>query len=233
MTEAATLAPDLRVRPARGTAKAVVLVLHGGAEHGSSPVRVWSGAYLRMWSFALAVHAAGRPHGLEVCVLRNRVRGWNKPALDPVQDARWALADVQRRRPGLPVVLVGHSMGGRVALRVADDERVVGVSALAPWTTDKDWVDPVRDVPVLIAHGLVDTITKPEDSYAYAVRASAVTDVVRFELPGESHALVRRTHTWHRLVRAFTLHVLGIPQQDAVLRAGLARTGDERLRVRV
>lgn len=233
MTEATTQAPDLRVLPARGETKAVVLVLHGGAEHGSNPVRLWSGPYLRMWSFALDVQRAGRPHGLEVCVVRNRVRGWNRPALDPVRDARWALADAQRRHPGLPVVLIGHSMGGRVALRVADDERVAGVVALAPWTTDKDWVDQVRGVPVLIAHGLLDRITLPEDSYAYAVRASAVTDVVRFELPGETHALLRRMQTWHRLVRAFTLHVLGVPQDDAALRRGLELRGDERLRVRI
>lgn len=163
-------------------------------------------------------------------------RGWNKPALDPVRDARWALAELQRRHPGRPIVLVGHSMGGRVALRVADDEQVVGVAALAPWTTDKDWVSPIEGVPVLIAHGLGDVVTKPEDSYAYAVRAAAVTDVVRFELGGETHSLVRRSGTWHRLVRAFTLRAFGLPQdpQDAaVLADGLARTGDERLRVRV
>lgn len=233
MTQAATEAPDLRVLPAIGKAKAVVLVLHGGAENGRSRIRPWSGPYLRMWTFALAVHAAGRKHGLEVAVLRNRVRGWNKPALDPVRDGRWALTEVERRRPGLPVVLVGHSMGGRVALRVADDERVAGVAALAPWTTDKDWVSPVEGVPVMIAHGLLDTITKPEDSYAYAVRAAEVTDVVRFEVSGEGHALVRRGPTWHSLVQAFTLHALGLPWTDPLLAKGLALTGDARLRARV
>lgn len=233
MTEAATEAPDLRVLPALGTAKAIVLVLHGGAENGSSRIRPWSGPYVRMWTFALAVHAAGRKHGLEVAVVRNRVRGWNKPALDPVRDARWALAELERRRPGLPIMLIGHSMGGRVALRVADDERVRGVAALAPWTTEKDWVSPVAGVPVMIAHGLLDTVTKARDSYAFAVRAAEVTDVVRFELEGEGHALVRRTRTWHRLVQAFTLHALGLPHNDRLLTDALARKGDDRLRVRV
>ena len=33
----------------------------------------------------------------------------------------------------MPVVLLGHSMGGRTAVAVADDPSVVGVVALAPW----------------------------------------------------------------------------------------------------
>ncbi|MGH3433412.1 MAG: alpha/beta hydrolase [Thermocrispum sp.] len=233
MTEAATQAPDLRVLPARGPAGAVVLVLHGGAEAGSSPVRWWSGPYLRMWTFALDLRRAGRPHGVEVVVLRNRVRGWNQPELDAVRDARWALADVRGRHPDLPIVLVGHSMGGRVSLHLADADGVAGVVALAPWTPAADGVDAVRGVPVLMAHGLRDVITKPEDSLAYAQRAAAVTDVVRFELPGETHSLLRRSATWHALVRSFTLHVLGVEQGSGPVREALARTGEQRLRVRV
>lgn len=233
MTETTAEAPGLRVLPARGETTAVVLVLHGGAEHGRSPVRSWHGPYLRMLPFALDILTAGRPHGVEVALLRNRVRGWNKPELDPVRDARWALADVARRHPGRPIALIGHSMGGRVALRVADDERVTGVAALAPWTTGKDWVSPVEGVPVLIAHGLLDRITTPESSYDYARRAATVTDVVRFELPGEAHAMLRRPRIWHRLVRAFALDALGLPQDEPLLSTARARTGDARLRVRV
>lgn len=226
-----TRAPDLRILPTRGRTTAVVLVLHGGAEHGSEPVRRRSAAYLRMWTFGLDLVRAGRKHGVEVAVLRNRVRGWNEPTLDPVRDARWALSEIRRRHPAVPVVLVGHSMGGRVALHVADADGIAGVAALAPWTPSADGVAAVRGVPLLLAHGLDDTITKPEDSYAYAVRAAAVTDVVRFELPGAAHDLVRRTPTWHRLVRAFTLHVLGVQAAPGVLR--MDRSGDERLRIRV
>lgn len=227
------MTPELRVLPARGRTTGVVLVLHGGAERGSEPVRRRSAAYLRMWTFGLDLLRAGRRHGVEVAVLRNRVRGWNEPALDPVRDARWALAEIRRRHPDLPVVLVGHSMGGRVSLRVADAGGIAGVAALAPWTPAEDGVEAVRGVPVLLAHGLDDRITAPEGSYSYAVRAAAVTDVVRFELPGTAHSLLRRTATWHRLVRAFTLHVLGIRPARGVLRAALDGSGDQRLRIRV
>lgn len=225
--------PGLRVLSARGEARAVVLVLHGGAEASVDRVRSWSGPYLRMLPFARSLHAAGRPHGIEVCVLRNRVRGWNRPALDPVRDCRWALEDVRRRHPGLPMVLFGHSMGGRVALRVADHPGVVGVGALAPWTTEKDRVSPVAGKKVLIAHGTGDIVTKPDSSYEYAQRAGEVAEVVRFELAREGHAMVRRPAMWTRLVRGFALDALGISDSEPLLRAAWSRSAEDRLRVRV
>jgi len=51
----------------------------------------------------------------------------------PDADARWALAQVRASYGAVPVVLLGHSMGARTAVRVADDPAVVGVVALAPW----------------------------------------------------------------------------------------------------
>ncbi|WP_084612135.1 alpha/beta hydrolase [Thermocrispum municipale] len=233
MTDAAIKAPDLRLLATSGRTGPVVLLLHGGTETSHEPVRPWSGPYLRMISFGLDMLRVGRTHGIAAAMVRNRVRGWNKPHLDPVHDARWALEQIRRRRPEAPIVLVGHSMGGRVALHVADDPAVVGVAALAPWTPAEDGVDAVRDVPVLIAHGLDDTITKPEDSLAYARRAAEVTDVVRFELPAETHALLWRAPTWHRLVRSFALHAFGLQQAAGPLRYALSLAGEQRLRVRV
>ena len=233
VTKAAAEAPRLRLLSAGKRASAIVLVLHGGAEQSSDRVRWWSGPYLRMLTFGLDALRAGSSHGVAVALLRNRVRGWNEPALDPVRDARWALEVIRRRRPSAPVVIVGHSMGGRVALHIADDPAVVGVAALAPWTPAEDGVESLRGVPALIAHGLEDTITKPADSLAYARRAAAVTDVVRFELPGEAHSLLKRAAVWHRLVRSFTLHVLGLRPPGEPLRAALALPGEQRLRVRV
>jgi pimeloyl-ACP methyl ester carboxylesterase len=79
--------------------------------------------------------------GPAVHLLRYRYRGWNAPAADPVLDTTWALEEIASRHPGAPVVLVGHSMGGRAALWAAGAANVTAVCALAPWLVG---TDPVR-----------------------------------------------------------------------------------------
>jgi dienelactone hydrolase len=165
-----------------------------------------------MLPFAWELRRAGR--GIAVWLLCYRVRGWNTPDLDPVADASWALDEIRREHPGAPVVLVGHSMGARVAFRVAGDPSVVAVCALAPWTTETDPVDQLTGRTVLIAHGDRDTTTKPADSHAYARRARQVTGAVRvIDIPGEGHAMVRKAKVWTLLVRRFVLTALtaGVP----------------------
>ncbi|WP_199433198.1 alpha/beta hydrolase [Qaidamihabitans albus] len=224
--------PALLVRRPAGPARAVALVLHGGAQFGAGVVRPWGLAYLRMVPLARALYAAGAAHGLEVRLLRNRVRGWNEPALDPVLDARWALGRLRAEHPGLPVVLVGHSMGGRVALRVADDPAVVGVCALAPWTPGDEPVEPVRGRSVLIAHGTQDRVTGPADSYAYAVRAEAsAARLARFEVTAEGHAMLRRPPVWSRLVAEFTLRTLELPFRDGLVTSAWTKPPAQRLRI--
>ena len=216
-------APHLRVRGPRD-ARAVALVLHGGQERSTAPAHALRPAYLRMLPFAHDLRRTGRADGLAVGTLRYRYRGWNAPDLDPVADARWAIDEVRRAYPDAPVVLVGHSMGGRVALRVADHPAVTGVCALAPWTPAGDPVDQLAGRTVLIAHGDHDTMTDPALSYAYAERAKAVTDTVcRFEIRDEGHAMLRRAGEWRLLVRRFTLGVLGITDLDHVIAGALAK----------
>lgn len=208
-------------------------MLHGGAQHGSTAVRPWSPAYVRMLQLALVTHRAIARHGIEVRLLRNRVRGWNSPQRDPVSDGRWAMDGLRARHPDVPVGLLGHSMGGRVALRIADDPQVVALCALAPWTRETDWVSQLGCVRTLIAHGTDDSVTGPEDSYAYAKRAAEVTRVVRFELHGEGHRMVRRAGTWNRLVRAFAFDAFDLPTSDCRL-ADLRRDRpSDCLRIRV
>lgn len=224
--------PALAVRAPAVPPRAVALVLHGGAQHGLATVRPWGLAYLRMVPLARALVAAGSRRGLEVCLLRNRVRGWNEPTLDPVRDARWALDRVRARRPGLPVVLVGHSMGGRVALRIADDPSVAGACALAPWTPRAEPVDPVTGRSVLLAHGTLDRVTPPEDSHAFAVRAAAVAArLARFEIVSDGHAMLGRPGLWSRLVAEFTLHAAGLASAGPLLAGGWAADGPSRFRV--
>ncbi|MEU8633698.1 alpha/beta fold hydrolase [Amycolatopsis sp. NPDC048633] len=225
--------PAVSVWPARGRTEAVVLVLHGGTERSTGSVPPWKLAYLRMVPIARALHRAGRKDGVEVRLLRNRRYGWNAPVLDPVDDARWALERIRADHPGLAVVLVGHSMGARVALRVADDPAVRGVCALAPWTPRGEPVDAVAGRSVLIVHGTRDRMTSPAESHAFAERAEGVAArVARFEIANEGHAMLRRSSVWTRLTIAFTLEVLAGDTADE-LRGAWAAPGPERLRIPV
>lgn len=219
--------------PWRGTGpRAVVLVLHGGAQYGTEVVRPWRAAYLRMVPVAAALWAAGAGLGLEVRLLRNRRRGWNEPVRDPVRDARWALARITRDRPGMPVVLVGHSLGGRVALRVCDDPAVAGVCALAPWTPRGEPVDAVTGRTVVVAHGRDDDVTGPEDSHAWAVRAHGhAARLARFEIAADGHAMLRRPALWHTLVVDSVLQTTGLRPTAAPLSRLWAGTGTGGLRV--
>ncbi|MFI5608029.1 alpha/beta hydrolase [Amycolatopsis sp. NPDC051903] len=226
--------PVVSVRRASGPARAVALVLHGGAEHGVARVGPWRLAYLRMVPLARALHRAGRAHGLEVRLVRNRRYGWNAPAEDPLDDARWALERIRAEHPGLPVVLVGHSMGGRVVLRVADDPAVVGVCALAPWTPPGEPIDAVVGRSVVLLHGTRDRITSPRDSHAFAERARALAKrLARFEVVGDGHAMIKRPAVWTRLMCAFTLEAIDAGETDETLRQAWNRPADERLRLPV
>jgi pimeloyl-ACP methyl ester carboxylesterase len=192
----------VKKRGATGGVRAVVLVLHGGQENSKVPATRWYPAYWRMIPFARNLSRVPR---LAVWQLCNTYLGWNEPDLDPVTDARRALEEIRRTHPGVPVALVGHSMGGRVALRVADDSAVVGICALAPWTPEGEPVAQLAGRTVLIAHGDRDSTTDPALSYTYAERAKEVTDTVaRFAVRGEAHALLLRYREWTRLVRRFT-----------------------------
>jgi hypothetical protein len=216
-------APRLRVLGRSGV-RAVALVLHGGQETSKVRAHRLRPAYLRMLPFARDLRWAGRNAGLSVWQLRYRYRGWNGPDRDPVVDARWALGEIGQAHPGVPVVVVGHSMGGRTALHVAGAEQVAAVCALAPWTPEGDVVDQLAGRTVLIAHGDQDTVTDPGRSLRYAERAKEVTDAVcRFDVLGEGHSMLRRSREWRLLVRRFTLGVLGITELDHVIASALAK----------
>lgn len=209
-------------RPAASTpVRGAVLVLHGGRARGLESADGLRLPFLRMVPFARAVARAGAARGVAVGLLRYRVRGWNGAEEDPVRDARWALAELERRHGNVPVVLVGHSMGGRAALRVGGDPGVAGVAALAPWL---DRGEPYRHLAgqeVLIAHGDRERMTDPAASLWFAGRVATVSDrVARFDVHGDGHAMLRRASDWHDLVTHFALARLGLePPTPAVANA--------------
>jgi predicted esterase len=219
--------PALRIRSARGAVRAIVLVLNGGSATSRRPAHRWNLAYLRMVPFAWIVHRDRRAYGVAVWQLRYRVRGWNRDARDPVADAEWALAVAAREHPGVPVILVGHSMGGRTALYASANDAVTGVIALAPWIEPGDPYAHLAGRALVVAHGDQDRITDPAASRRYAGQADgAGARVAHFVVVGEAHAMTRRAGTWHRLVRDAVRCLLGAPDGGdvaEVMAAGRSR----------
>jgi alpha-beta hydrolase superfamily lysophospholipase len=202
-------APHLRISVGSAPTTAVALVLHGGRERGTGPVRPWAVAYLRMLPIAHAVARAGGPHGLAVARLRHAARGWNGDLKSPVADARWALEQIRERFGPVDVALIGHSMGGRTALAAADGESVRTVVALAPWIEPGDPVEPITGRNLLIAHGTNDRTTDPRNSAAFAEAAQGRAKRVSFvAVAGETHPLLHRPRLWNDLAAGYALATL-------------------------
>ena len=185
----------------------VALVLHGGAAASSTPMTWGRLAVLRMAPFATAIERRAGDR-LAVVRLKDRVRGWNGTRQDPLQDARWALDRIRHVLPGRPVVLVGHSMGGRVALQLSGEAGVVGVAALAPWV-EYDTRQPPPGVAVLLAHGSHDRITDPRRTDVLAKRYThSGVDLRYVEVPRGTHSMLPGARVWHEAVADFVTDVL-------------------------
>lgn len=193
----------------RGEARGIAMVLHGGRENSVARVRARHLAVVRMRPFATALRRAGAASGLVVARLRYRVRGWNGPEQSPVGDVEQTLGQLAARFPGVPIALVGHSMGGRAAIYAAGSANVRAVVALAPWLQHGDPVATLTGRRVLIAHGDRDRTTSPRASAAYAREAEKVAGSVSFvSVTGENHTMVRRARVWHELSTGFVMSVL-------------------------
>ena len=205
-----TTAPTFTDEHLPASPRAIALVLHGGAEHGTMPVDGRSLSWRR--GRALARHLAGplNGDGIGVVLLRYRVKGWNAGAEalpSPVPDARWAL-DALAAEHGLPVAVVGHSMGARTGVAVADHPSVRGVVALAPWLPPRDPVEPLAGKVLRAAHGRRDRITSARATRKYVERASAVADAEFTDMGPVGHYLLRRTSLWNAWATASVREVL-------------------------
>lgn len=193
--------PELRWTSEPEQPEAVVLVLHGGRVRSEEAVAWRQLAVLRMAPFASAVARAGDGR-LAVARLRLSVRGWNGGR--PLVEGRWALERLRERYPGVPIGLLGHSMGGRTALGLSGEPDVAAVVVLATWLDQGDRLRPNAGLPVLLVHGDRDRVTSPQGSEVAAERLRAAGARVEHRvLPGEGHAMLRRAGTWHRLAADF------------------------------
>ncbi len=113
----------LRVWRPEGAPRFVILAIHGLADHGGNML-LEGGPML----------AAG---GALVYAYDQRGFGWTRPrgywagAETMVNDARTALALIRARHPGVPVFLLGESMGGAVVLAMGQTD-VAGIILSSP-----------------------------------------------------------------------------------------------------
>jgi pimeloyl-ACP methyl ester carboxylesterase len=221
--------PSLLTFGPRGTPRAAVVIAHGGQSRGTARDSNLRSPALRMLPFLVDLARSGRRLGLAAAQLRYRVVGYNEG--DPVADVEWAL-DRLAERYGVPICLLGHSMGARAALRAAGHPSVVSVVALAPWCPPAEPVHQLTGRTVVIAHGARDRITDPARSLDYAARAHPVAArLARFELRGTGHTMLQRLPAWQSLARRLTLGTLGLRPLDGRLAGAFTLPVDQAVRV--
>lgn len=194
--------PILDLPRQASTPRAAVLVLHGGKAESMGPVDPKQLAVRRMRPFARELAALG--DDLAVGQIRYRYRGWNDAEAHPVADVEFALAAIEARYGPVPVVLVGHSMGGRAALRTAGHASVRGVVALAPWLPGAEPVEQLAARDLVVLHGTRDATTSPGASQRFVERAAPLTRrVTCLRVPWSGHGMLLRARLWHRLTAGF------------------------------
>jgi len=209
-------APSLTRRDVVGMPRGLVLMLHGGRADGHTAVEESSASWRR--SRWMMDHLQGRLAQADVSVwlLRYGLRGWNARAAggpSPVPDARWALDQVRAELGHLPVVLLGHSMGARTAVAVADDPSVTGVVALAPWLPPDEPNAGLAGKPFAAAHGRSDKITSIRQTREFCRRAEGVASSVELHDMGRvGHYMFRDVRGWNHFALSRCLSQLGVDQ---------------------
>jgi pimeloyl-ACP methyl ester carboxylesterase len=227
MTSGGTLPRGDAAQGARTRLTGLVVVAHGGQTSSTEPTSALQPAVLRMIPVVAAIRHGLRDSGAVVQRPRFRVRGWNGALASPVADLNQALDAIAAAGP-VPVVLIGHSMGARAAVRAAGHPAVSAVAGLAPWLPPGEPVDQLAGRRVLLVHGASDGITSPADTWAYVERARAVTRVAAIEVRDGDHPMLRRARLWHAIAAEFARAALGLPAGD--LAAAVTATAANPLR---
>ncbi|WUJ32616.1 alpha/beta fold hydrolase [Streptomyces sp. NBC_00388] len=219
--------PALIVTSPCAAPKAAVLLLHGGRADGLRPPPPWNLPEARMRPIGSRIAEVTARHSVLIGRVRYRHRGWNGVRADAAYDARRALDELAGLAgpPGtagsLPVVLVGHSMGGRAALSAASHPLVRAVVGLAPWCPPDEAAGHLGGRTVVVLHGDRDRTTDPRGSADFVRRArESGARACALTVAGGDHAMLRRPGVWHALTAGTVAGLLGLsPLPPAVSQA--------------
>ena len=184
---------ELRLTGLRGAPAGVVCV-NGG--QGGEVEGTWSASL----EWLVRVLAPRFPR-LAFGEVRYRIKSWQR--LDwCAEDAHDAIDAVGARR----TLLLGFSMGGAVAVRVAAQPSVETVLGLAPWLPERLSLEPLRGRRLRVLHGSLDRWlpgipgVSPASSRRGFERARALGVEGEYTLiPGALHGVALRAH-WGRAV---------------------------------
>jgi dienelactone hydrolase len=224
--------PTMEDHAPRGEVRGLALFCHGGAATSVVPPKERALSLVRMRAIEQFVRTSAGDRGIGTHLLRYRVAGWNGAAADAFNDVRWAVEQLRAEHgSAVPIVLVGHSMGGRAVLRAGGDPQVAAVCGLAPWTPPGEPVAHLRGRTVAILHGRGDRWVPARLSAEFAVRAhEAGAHVARFTVAG-GHSMLRGALRWHRFARDVVLGATGIEPMRADIANALQRPAPEGLAV--
>jgi dienelactone hydrolase len=173
-----------------GASRAVVCVNGGTAAEKDG---TWSASV--EW---LVRRLAPRLPALSFLEVRYRTRSWRQ--FDRcVEDARAAIG-AARNQGAQELALLGFSMGGAVAVRVADDPAVRHVLGLAPWLPPQLDLAPLAGRRFAVFHGALDrglpgvpgvSPTLSQDGFERALELGA--DGSRTVIAGAFHAIALRS----------------------------------------
>ena len=191
-----------------------VLMLPGGKPQSAVASRPWQLANARM---ALIARSLRRRlgDGVAVRLVQYRLRGWNSGRFDALRDAELALGDMREEFDSTKIVVVGHSMGGRVAAHLSASGDVGAVVALAPW-----WPRNDADLVPASCRLLVARHRRPPDRSRLVAGTDPPRPQARCERTvggdgGRRASMIRDWRRWHRLTAEFAAAQLAetLPEQ--------------------
>lgn len=187
----------------------VLVLLHGLGAHTGWFIDMGNELNARGVSVYMPDHRGfGRSEGA-----RGHVADWR---IYP-RDTAAFLDEVQRRAPGAPLFVLGHSMGGRFALYVAADDakskrnRLAGLILVNPWVTEVSTMPVGKQVGILL--GGMRKSDKIVD-YNYDVNGMTANP--------DAHQLLRSDPNWVRQQSASFLYQVGLRMRGALLKQAKA-----------